>query len=191
MASEREIQRLFQEFNLEEHIDDMDLEVIEESEEQISWRSKKGESFENYCIRKAKEIDIKKFILICAWKINQPITNVLLNPSKVGRREESEETKKKIIELARKYIKPQENIVLFKADVDLSDHKNEKPIITTFSSQEVLYGKEREKIDTTKLDSIKETILNSYQDFILDDLKLIYSINYSFTRAFALAFDWQ
>lgn len=185
MATVTEIKKLFEDCEID-YFDEYDVEAIETNKNELSTEMRSNQSMKDFCISMAGQIDIKKLILICAWKMNRVTSSVFYKLSKSQMIEEQEKRKKqKIMEYAKRYIKQGENIILYKADVDTTFTK---PIISTISSEELVYGSKskEEKPENEKLAAVKQMLLSGYKDFDFSDLTLIYAKNYSFVEAFVL-----
>ncbi len=185
MATVKEIKKLFEDCEID-YFDEYDVEAIETNKNELSQELRSNQSMKDFCISMAGQIDIKKLILICAWKMNRTTSSVFPRINKSQIIEEQDRRKKeKIMEYAKRYIKQGENIILYKADVDSTFTK---PIISTISSEEIVYGNKNreEKPENEKLAAVKQMLLNGYKDFDFSDLTLIYAKDYSFVEAFEL-----
>lgn len=185
MATAREIKKLFEDCEID-YVDEYDIEAIETSKNELSQEMRNNQSMKDFCISMAGKIDIKKLILTCVWKMDRVTSSNFLRPNNSQMLEERKrKQRQKIMEYAKRYINHGENIILYRADVDSSFTK---PIISTISSDELVYGNKNreEKPENEKLAAVKQMLLSSYKDFDFSDLTLIYSRNYSFAEAFEL-----
>lgn len=185
MATVKEIKKLFEDCEID-YVDEYDIEAIETSKNELSQEMRNNQSMKDFCISMAGKIDIKKLILTCVWKMDRVTSSNFLRPNNSQMLEERKrKQRQKIMEYAKRYINHGENIILYRADVDSSFTK---PIISTISSDELVYGNKNreEKPENEKLAAVKQMLLSSYKDFDFSDLTLIYSRNYSFAEAFEL-----